>query len=34
MAIAVARRGRRPGAAVADSSAAQTSPAASQKFRE
>jgi glycosyltransferase involved in cell wall biosynthesis len=32
--IAVARRGRRPGAAVADSSTAHTSPAASQKFRE
>jgi glycosyltransferase involved in cell wall biosynthesis len=32
--IAVARRGRRSGAAVADSSAAHTSPAASPKFRE
>jgi glycosyltransferase involved in cell wall biosynthesis len=34
MEIAVARRGRRPGVAVADSSAAHISPAASQKFRE
>jgi glycosyltransferase involved in cell wall biosynthesis len=34
MEIAVARRGRRPGVAVADSSTAHTSPAASQKFRE
>ncbi len=32
--IAVARRGRRSGLAVADSSTAHTSPAASQKFRE
>jgi glycosyltransferase involved in cell wall biosynthesis len=34
MEIAVARRGRRPGVAVADASAAHTAPAASQKFRE
>jgi glycosyltransferase involved in cell wall biosynthesis len=34
MEIAVARSGRRPRVAVADSSAAHTSPAASQKFRE
>jgi glycosyltransferase involved in cell wall biosynthesis len=34
MEIAVARRGRRPEVTVADSSAAHTSPAASQKFRE
>ena len=34
MEIAVARRGRRPEVTVADSSAAHTSPPASQKFRE
>jgi len=34
MEIAVARRVRRPGVAVADSSAAHTSPAAPHKFRE